>query len=96
MGSATGSPRPVKEQAASTNEQAAAVQETTATMEEINQSGNQIAERSRKVAASAEATSTATGQGLEALEAGAMVQIVEGEGAKGVQVKGSGNKTTLY
>lgn len=31
----------------------------------------------------------------EAIEAGGMVQVVTGDGAKGVQIKGSGNKTML-
>ena len=57
-----------QQQAAGTGEQAAAIQQTTTTMEEVTQSGVQIAERARQVAASAEATSTISSTGLQAVE----------------------------
>lgn len=53
-----------QQQAASTAEQAAAVQQASATMSEIRQSGAQISDRAKQVAATAEATSSASGAGL--------------------------------
>jgi methyl-accepting chemotaxis protein len=57
-----------QQQAASTAEQAAAVQQANATMAEISQSGAQISDRARDVAATAEATSTASAAGLESVQ----------------------------
>jgi methyl-accepting chemotaxis protein len=57
-----------QQQTAGTSEQAAAIQQTTTTMEEVTQSTVQIFERARQVAAAAEATSTASHAGLQAVE----------------------------
>ncbi len=57
-----------QQQAASTAEQAAAVQEANATMAEIVQSGAQISDRAKRVAASAESTSSASAAGLESVQ----------------------------
>lgn len=57
-----------QQQTASTSEQMAAVQETTATMEELGQTGHQVSERAREVGATAEATSTASVSGVEAVQ----------------------------
>jgi methyl-accepting chemotaxis protein len=57
-----------QQQAASTAEQAAAVQQANATMSEISQSGAQISDRARDVAATAEATSSASAAGLESVQ----------------------------
>jgi methyl-accepting chemotaxis protein len=57
-----------QQQAASTAEQAAAVQQANATMAEISQSGAQISDRARQVAATAEATSTASAAGIQSVQ----------------------------
>lgn len=56
-----------QQQAASASETGAAIQQITVTLGEIAQSGREISERANRVASSAEATSTATASGLDAV-----------------------------
>lgn len=73
-----------KQQAASTSEQSAAIQQITSTLGEIAQSGTQISDRAKSVAASAEATSSISRAGLDAVGDTSLAMSAIGEQAEAV------------